>query len=663
MTEEDQASHDAGTNGTALRFGPYRLFKSQRLLLQGGRKIAIGSRAMDILLALVERPGSTLSRDDLITRAWPDTTVDDVNLRVHVSALRRALGDGQDGQTFFVTVPGRGYRFVGELATEQAPLLPVTAGQRGRSATLPLPLTRIIGRTDVIARIRASLPQRRCITLVGPGGMGKTTVATAIADGMQSIYPDGIHWVDTATLDRDEMVPAAVAFALGLTNVSSDPTPGITASLQGKAALVILDSCERVIAGAARMVEHIRHSAPDVHILTTSREPLRTRGEHVVRLPPLGSPSPSPGLTVAQAMEYPAVQLFVERASATLDGFTLNNTNVSTVVGICARLDGIALAIELAAGHLAAFELASLATLLDDKFRLMATGRRTARPRHQTMQAALEWSYETLPAQERLLLCRLAVFGAAAALPAIRSIATDGTLDQDAAVASLARLVDKSLVATEAGDADVRYRLLDTTRAYAMAKLIASGELPAVARRHAEYYQHHLQHMRLGGEQDSNQYHIDLTGDLANIRTALDWAAAPEGDFMIYVASTIAAVPMWMQLSLLNECHERVSVAIAAFERENVHEPWSEMILRSSLVMSLMYTRGPIDEFGGSVDPCASTCPGCGGYRISVKGTLWSVVVQGSGVPGPVPHCSWRSSFEVSLNGEPEPPILQRRSA
>ncbi|HEY2617975.1 MAG TPA: winged helix-turn-helix domain-containing protein, partial [Acetobacteraceae bacterium] len=593
MTEGDP--HEGVPGGAAMHFGPYRLIRSQRLLLDGSRPVPVSSRAMDILLALVEQPGRVLSRDDLITRAWPDTTVDDVNLRVHVSALRRALGDGQDGQRYLVTVPGRGYRFVGPLASEQTPLLPV-ATARARPATLPLPLARIIGRTEVIARVGALLPQRQFVTLVGPGGMGKTTVATAVADAIGSAYPDGVQWVDLASLDRDQTVPAAVAFALGLANFSTDPSPGVAALLQDKAMLLILDNCERVVTGAARMVEYIRRSAPKIDVLATSREPLRARGEQVVRLPPLGKPPGASDLSVEQALEYPAVQLFVERASATLDGFTLTDANVSLVAGICARLDGIALAIELAAGHLAAFELQSLASLLDDKFRLMAAGRRTALPRHQTMQATLEWSYETLPELERLLLRRLAVFGGAAGLPAIRAIAADATLGQDIVVASLVLLVDKSLVTAETGVTGVRYRLLDTTRAYALEKLVAGGELAAVTRRHAEYYRDHLRNMQPDTEPGAGGYTTDLAADLANIRAALDWAVAPGGDASIGVAITIAATPLWMQLSLLSECRARVDQALAALASGAVNGSGNEMALRAALGMSLMYTRGPVDE-------------------------------------------------------------------
>ena len=639
MTEPDHEWHKAGPKGMAVRFGRYRLLKPQRLLLDGNRPVRMSSRAMDILMALIEQPGRVYSRDDLITRAWPNTMVDDVNLRVHISLLRRALGDTADGQPYLVTVPGRGYRFVGALTSEQTPLLPAAASSERRN--LPLPLNRVVGRAAVIERICALLPEREFVTLVGPGGMGKTTVATAIADAIGGAYPDGVQWVDLAALDRDETVPAAIAFALGLVNFSTDPSPGLIASLQDQQMLLVLDCCERVVTGVARIAERLRDGAQQVHILATSREPLRARGEHVVRLPPLGLPPAAGDLTVAQALEYPAVQLFVERASANLDVFTLNDSNLSLVVGICARLDGIALAIELAAGHLAAFELQGLAALLDDKFRVMAAGRRTALPRHRTMQATLEWSYETLPEPERLVLGRLAVFGGAAGLAAIGAIVGNATLDQIAVTSGLARLVDKSLVSAEVGETEVRYRLLDTTRAFAREKLAAGGELAALARRHAEYYRQILQNIDADAGQGTSESATALVADIANIRAALDWAMSADGDASIGIALATAAVPLWMRLSLLSECHSRVSQALRILERVGMDRSEPELALRAALGMSLMYTRGPDDELETTWTRVLELAEGVGDteYRLRALYGLWLYRIL---------VCQYRAALELA---------------
>jgi predicted ATPase len=328
-----------------------------------------------------------------------------------------------------------------------------------------------------------------------------------------------------------------------------------------------------------------------VHMLTTSRERLRTAGEYVVRLPPLGAPVPTGELTVEQAMEYPAVQLFVERATAVLDSFILTEANLPTVMRICSRLEGIALAIELAAGSLPAFGLEQLAHLLEGRLRLTASGRRTAQPRHQTMQATLDWSYGTLPEPERLVLQHMAVFDGGADLAAIRAVAADATIDPVAVVENLAQLVDKSLVAAEINGATVRYRLLDTTRSYAIDKLTASGELPAVTRRHAEWFLQRLQALSAGESGNVDEY----TADLANIRAALDWATSEDGDVALAMTLTLACVALWMELSLLGECRSRVGTALALLDRAGARDSTTELMLRAALGTSLMYTSGPVE--------------------------------------------------------------------
>src|SRR5579863_3599499 len=423
MLEEHRHTGESNPDRTALRFGPFRLIRSERLLIDGDRPVRMSSRAMDILLALVEQPGRTVSRDELMSRVWPDTLVEEANLRAHIFALRRALGDGPGGRSYLVTVPGRGYSFVGSLSDETASAV-VAVPPRATSAAWPVNLGRVHGRDAVIARIQSQLAQQRLVSIVGPGGIGKTTVASTLADAVSGAYPDGIQWVDLATVDRDETVPAATAFALGLDNFSTDPTSGIVTTLRHRRMLLILDCCERVVQGAARLADSVLRGAPHVHMLATSRERLRTAGEYVVRLPPLGAPVPTGELTIGQAMEYPAVQLFVERAMAAVDSFVLTEANLPTVVRICARLEGIALAIELAAGSLAVFGLEPLANLLEGRLGLTAAGRRTAQPRHQTMQATLDWSYGTLPEPERLVLQQMAVFDGGADLAAVRAVAS-----------------------------------------------------------------------------------------------------------------------------------------------------------------------------------------------------------------------------------------------
>ena len=590
MLEAHRHTGESNPDRTALRFGPFRLLKSERLLLDGDRPVRVSSRAMDILLALVEQPGRTFSHDELMSRVWPDTFVEEVNLRAHIFALRRVLGDGPGGRSYLITIPGRGYSFVGSPSNETATAV-IAVPPRAQPGAWPVNLGRVHGRGDIIARIQAQLAQQRLVSIVGPGGIGKTTVASTLADAVSGAYPDGIQWVDLATVDRDETVPAATAFALGLDNFATDPTPGIVTTLRDRRMLLILDCCERVVQGAARLADSVLRGAPHVHMLATSRERLRTAGEYVVRLPPLSAPVSTGELTVEQAMEYPAVQLFVERAMAAMDSFILTEANLPTVMRICSRLEGIALAIELAAGSLAGFGLEQLANLLEGRLRLTASGRRTAQPRHQTMQATLDWSYGTLPEPERLVLQHMAVFDGGAELAAIRAVAADARIDPGAVVVNLARLVDKSLVAAELSGAAVRYRLLDTTRSYALDKLTASGELPVMTRRHAEWFLQRAQAFSAGAGGKVDEY----TADLANIRAALDWAASQDGDAAFALTLTMACVALWMELSLLGECRARVGSALELLDAAGVRDSTTELMLRAALGTSLMYTSGPVE--------------------------------------------------------------------
>lgn len=588
--------------GPTFVFGPFRLRPAQRLLLEDNSPVGLGSRALDILLALVERPGEVVGKDELIARVWPDTFVEDVNVRVHMSALRRTLGEGLAGRRYIATIPGRGYQFVGAvISVEDSATVSQQTAATPRTRSLPMPATRIIGRAEVAGIIAELLPQRRFVTIVGPGGIGKTTMAVAVADGLQSTYPDGVHFLDLAPVAGSGLVPAALAFTLGLPNFSADPTPGIVARLRDKRALLLLDSCEHVVEGAAVLVEQVLKGALGVHVLATSREPLRAEGERMLRLPPLDIPPVLPSLTAAQALAYPAVQLFVERASATLEAFTLSDADAPAVAEICSRLGGIALAIELAASHVAAFDLRSLAALLNDRFRLLARGRRTALSRHQTMRAVLDWSYETLPDQDGLVLRRLAVFDGAISLPAARAVAGQSGLSGDEVVARLANLVDKSLVTAEISEAGVHYRLLDTTRAYALEKLDFSGERDAADRWHAEHCLAVFGQARAEWASQSPTVWLAAYGrEIGNARTALDWAFSPRGDTTLALDLSTVAVPIMFEVSLVEECRRRAVHALAVMSaRAPADEPLDkprEMRLRATLGAALMYSTGPVPQ-------------------------------------------------------------------
>ncbi|MFZ5784242.1 MAG: ATP-binding protein [Pseudomonadota bacterium] len=549
-----------------ITFGPFRLQPERQLLLEGEREVRIGSRALEILLALVERPGELLTKDELMARVWPKLVVDEGNLRTQIALLRRALNDGRAGARYVIAVPGRGYRFVAPVMHGRLPaalplVAPVVAepGQR-----LPKPISRVIGRDDVVAEIATRLRRRRLLTILGPGGIGKTTVALTLADRTMETYADGVFFIDLAPVSSSVALSSIVAAALGLAVTSDDPVGEVVAFLRARRALLVFDSCEHVLDAASRLAEAILRDTTELRVLTTSREPLRAEGESVYHLEPLGTPPESADLTARQALAFPAVELFVERATSVAESFEVSDEAMAVVSGICRKLDGMALAIELAAGRVHTFGLRGLAAQLDDRFRLVMQGRRTALPRHRTLAAALDWSYEYLDRTEQAVLRRLAVFVGGFTFEAAQAVATDRPDETSDVVRAIADLVAKSLVSVNAKGQTPLYRLLDTTRAYAIDKLLASGEFAGAARRHAEHYQTVLQRAGADAEEMGRDEWLGTYGrQLDNVRKALDWAFSAGGDAMLAIVLTEAALPLWMHLSLMNECRSRVAQSLA----------------------------------------------------------------------------------------------------
>ena len=321
-------------DNTVFAFGPFRLLPGQRLLLEDEKPIRLGSRALDILIALTDRAGEVVSKDELVARVWPNTVVEESNLKFQVSALRRRLGDGQGGNRYLATIPGRGYSFVGPLKHAQGPAAsPHPAAVSSRPHNLPVQLTRLIGRSDTLARLATLLQQQRLVSIVGPGGIGKTSVALAVAEELLVVYEDGTWLIDLAPLGDPRLVPTALAAALGLEIRSENPLPSLIAGLIDKKILLVLDSCEHVIEAAAALAVGILKGARGVHILATSREPLRAENEWVLRLPALKTPSGRAPLSATEALAFSAVELFNERATAAADGFMLSKRRRSERTG------------------------------------------------------------------------------------------------------------------------------------------------------------------------------------------------------------------------------------------------------------------------------------------------------------------------------------------
>jgi predicted ATPase/DNA-binding winged helix-turn-helix (wHTH) protein len=589
-----------------VEFGRFRIVPRRRELLAEGRPVKIGGRAFDVLMALVETPGAVVGKDALLSRVWPGQVVEDNSLQTQISLLRHAFGADRD---LIRTVAGRGYQFSGEVRT----LAPGSSGNGlGRAASdgpassrpptnLAAPISELIGREDELGEVLSLLAAHRLVTLTGAGGIGKTRLAAAAARHLLPRYADGVWLIELSPLADPALVPAAVAAALGLKFSTGETTAErVAQALATKQQLLVLDNCEHVIGAAAMMVEAVLRADPAARAVATSREPLRADGEWLYPVPPLAVPAA--GVEEPdELLQYGAVRLFEARMRATEPHLSVDRRHMAAIAAICRRLDGLPLAIELAATRAATLGVEELAAHLDDRFRLLTGGRRTALPRHQTLQATLDWSYDLLAEPERAVLRRLGIFCDGFRLEAASAVAAGGGIAASDIVAIIANLVAKSLVAADIDGATPRYRLLDTTRAYALEKLGQSGDLRAVARRHAEHVRDVFEQAEAEWEmRPAADWLADYGPHLCDLRAALDWAFSADGDASIGVSLTAAAVPLWTDLCLLEECRERAEQALSRLGPRASPDARREMQLRAAFAASLTYTRGAVPEVGSA---------------------------------------------------------------
>jgi predicted ATPase len=390
-------------------------------------------------------------------------------------------------------------------------------------------------------------------------------------------------------------VRGAVAAAIGLEVGPGLTTQGLVAALRGRRMLLVLDNCAHLIDAVAELVSAILRGAPGVRILATSREPLRCEGEHLCRLEPLEVP-PAGRIDAAEALRYPAVRLFAWHAEATLDGFELADEDAPVAAEICRKLDGIPLAIELAAAWVGVLGLRGLAAQLDDRLRLLTGGRRTSVPQHRTMRAALDWSHDLLSAPERMVLRRLAVFSGGFTLAMAACVAADGDTPADDVARIVLELTSKSLVVPDLDTPGPRFHLLQTTRAYALEKAREADELPMLGRRHASCVLDlletaaHGEHQHGGGADTRGEREID------NLRTALAWAFSPGGDAALGVDLAAAALPLWFSAALMSEAHAWAERGIEALERAGLRGSRQEMLLRTAHGISQQMVRAGTSE-------------------------------------------------------------------
>jgi len=567
-----------------VAFGRYQLLPGLRLLLRDGVRLDVGERAVAVLSALVASPGEAVGKDALLSGVWPQEVVEENNLQVQVSALRKALGTDRG---LIATEFGRGYRFTGTVHTPAAAA--AARGPQPAPSGLPRPRSLLVGRTEELRALQRILATRSLCTLTGPAGIGKTRLAIELASAASAYFPDGIHFLDLSQTQGAAAVAPGLAAAL-----AGRYANGMPAAPDAARALLVVDNCEQLAAACAAELERLLQHDPLLSVLLTSQAPLGMDDEQVYRLGPLALPRP--GVAADEAARSSAVELFVRRVKSADYGFALTPDNVREVVALCRALDGVPLALEIAAARVPSLGLDTVTQDLSRACGLLEARPRGSSERHPSLGHALQWSYQLLQPGEQQVFQELAVFpgdfdGAAAEAvlsPQARQAAR--TLD------TLASLVDKSLLAPQAGTQPLRYRYLGMLRAYALQQL--GARIETLAGRHADFVaqraaQARQDWMSLSTRQWRRQYghHID------DIRAALDHCQRRQDQRATGLRILADATPFWIQLSLHDECRQRMSAALAA-PQAPAFAPAQAMVLHAALGTSSTWSRGPGPENG-----------------------------------------------------------------
>ncbi|MCW5658115.1 MAG: winged helix-turn-helix domain-containing protein [Burkholderiaceae bacterium] len=543
---------DPPATDAPLRFGSFELQRHERRLLLDGRVAPLGARAFDVLVALAERPGRLVDKATLMELVWPGLVVQENNLAAQVSALRKLLGDA-----VIATIPGRGYRFVAQLEAPPAvdgvpasvaPAVPPTAPAVPALRTnLPVELPVLFGRTSELAALDEIVERHRLVSVVGPGGVGKSLLTQHVLAARRGTYRHGVCWVELAGVADAPALPGAVAAALGIECGSGDATQALVAAVKPLTMLLALDNAEHLLADVATLCLALHRAAPGLRLLVTSQAPLHVGAEQVLRIDPLALPER--GLAAAQALQFGSVALFVERVQAIDRRFALDAGNAGAVIELCHALDGLPLAIELAAARAPLLGVSRLLASMRDRFALLTHGRNRAAPeRQRTLQATLEWSHGLLEAREQRVFRRLSVLAGSASLDLIEALLVDRDDDLWSVLDALDTLVDRSLVVVLApGDGtariEPRYRLLESARAFALQCLDHAGERAALRRRHARAVAAVLD--AAYDEYFSGRIGVDdwlqqRAPDLDNAREALHWArAAGDRELQLRIGTTM----------------------------------------------------------------------------------------------------------------------------
>jgi predicted ATPase/DNA-binding winged helix-turn-helix (wHTH) protein len=574
-----------------IQIGRSELDLQMRTLTCDGVAAHIRSRAFDILSLLASNRGTLVSKEELIRHVWPNTVVEDNNLEVHISAIRKALGADRG---LIVTQAGRGYQLVG-LQPDAGPhnTANVSANRLRTPSNLPYQAGKIFGRSAETQDIATLLEQPGALTLVGAGGIGKTCLAVAAARQLSSMFPGGVHFVGLASVAENSAVLSTVTEACGISFERGRITAvRIVSALDTTRSLIVLDNAEHVIDTVANLVEALTRTNPNLSVLTTSREPLRVDGETVYPVQPLDVPAL--GAQTGEVLQHSAVQMFLHRAGALQSSLGDSVASLSLVGEVCRRLDGIPLAIELAASSAAALGIAGLHSRLDDRLKLLTRGSRTALPRHQTLRATFDWSYALLEPAARAIFRRVSRFADSFSIEDVCAVAeNDRDVNAVPVMTSVCELVEKSLISVEFVGMSARYRLSESTRAYALAKARDEGEERKTAVTHARWVRRHFDQQWTLFPIILNRSTLNaLRENLGDARSALNWAFSSDGDVRTGIELTGALSPALIAWGLSEECCTRCCVALAALESlpPGTIESACELGLRAALASSLLLT-------------------------------------------------------------------------
>ncbi|HSN45108.1 MAG TPA: winged helix-turn-helix domain-containing protein [Casimicrobiaceae bacterium] len=532
----------------AWRFARFELKPGERQLVADGVPVKLGGRAFDMLVALLERHQRVVSKRELMDVVWPKLVVEENNLQVQVLALRKLLGPAA-----IATVPGRGYRLtlavevVGAAARASPAAPPPLPSPQRTNLTARLPP--MVGRAADLAALRGLLREHTLVSIVGAGGIGKTRLAQALVAEIAGDFPDGAWLVELASLADPALVASAVARVAGITLSAERPAvEAVVSVLRSQRMLLALDNCEHLLDGVVDLVDALRRAAPDVRLLVTSQEPLKVVDEQVYRLVTLAVPPAQ----AEDAGDYSAVQLFVAAAKAAEPRFALTRRNVGAVADVCRHLDGIPLALQLAAARVPLLGIEGLRARLDERFHVLTGGARTVLRRHQTLRGALEWSHGLLTAEEQAVFRRLGVFAGGFTLEAAQEVAADATVSHWQVLEHLGALVDKSLVVAEGEDLP-RYRLLETTRAFALERLGEAGETDEHLRRHAVTTRDLVRALAKDPWRTTPAAFAALVAEIDNVRAAVAWAVAAPEERLLAIELNVEAFRVWYASALLAE--------------------------------------------------------------------------------------------------------------